>query len=640
MHKLILLLLLTLSSSAFAQSVLTIDTQKCLWHPGDDPAWAALTLDESAWRPYSEWTPTPGHPHLWVRCHVDLNSLRSLEHPAIQVSMVSAYQLYLNGASIGIVGNLRNGNFNLNAIRSFPLTPNPIPRSSLTIALRITDRSFESIQLTIVGSKAIPLRLRIGEASVFDALGVHEKVFRAIPYLFSAVCYGVIGVAALMLLGIYLFDSGRIELLLLSLYCLSNAVFFLDVLAASALLNYPVSAYLWIFYCGQIAIPTFMPLFFFAITRQRVPIAMWIFIAINALAHVPRLIDASIAANQPQWLDPLMIAFVSPVINLSQFATSFAPFLAFLPLSRLPPRMRQFAVPCMLWGVCDLSRYALQMTRIPWLGLPDFSSRWRLTIIDARSFTVVAVIVVLFVLLLREQREATLERALLAGELQAASEIQRMLAPAVLDCAPGLHIDVAFHPMRDVGGDFYLCRVLPNGVQRVVLGDVSGKGSAAAMTAALLLGGAADHDTEAPADLLAHLNRVLFDSRVGGFATCLCADISPDGQVILANAGHLAPYIHREEAQVAAGLPLGLTRQQNEYMETRLSLPPGDTLTLISDGVVEARSQSGELFGFDRTRAISNRSADQIAREAQAHGQEDDITVLTLTFLPVGVVHA
>jgi serine phosphatase RsbU (regulator of sigma subunit) len=60
-------------------------------------------------------------------------------------------------------------------------------------------------------------------------------------------------------------------------------------------------------------------------------------------------------------------------------------------------------------------------------------------------------------------------------------------------------------------------------------------------------------------------------------------------------------------------------------------------LTLLSDGVVEARNSAGELFGFDRTQAISGQSAQNIAGAAQAFGQEDDITVLTLTLSPAPV---
>jgi len=69
-------------------------------------------------------------------------------------------------------------------------------------------------------------------------------------------------------------------------------------------------------------------------------------------------------------------------------------------------------------------------------------------------------------------------------------------------------------------------------------------------------------------------------------------------------------------------------------------LAAGDTLTFVSDGVIEARSATGELFGFDRTAAISRQSAESIAAAAQQFGQEDDITVLTLTFAPVEVPHA
>jgi serine phosphatase RsbU (regulator of sigma subunit) len=73
------------------------------------------------------------------------------------------------------------------------------------------------------------------------------------------------------------------------------------------------------------------------------------------------------------------------------------------------------------------------------------------------------------------------------------------------------------------------------------------------------------------------------------------------------------------------------------YIETTLTLAPGDALTFVSDGVVEAKSPTGELFGFDRTRAISGKSAESIAQAARDFGQEDDITVLTLTFNPVTV---
>jgi len=117
----------------------------------------------------------------------------------------------------------------------------------------------------------------------------------------------------------------------------------------------------------------------------------------------------------------------------------------------------------------------------------------------------------------------------------------------------------------------------------------------------------------------------------GGFTTCLVLRVDADGAVNLANAGHIAPYLAGEELHVENGLPLGLSASA-VYEESSFRFGPGQQLTLMTDGVVEARSASGELFGFERTAAIGNQSAEAIALAAQQFGQEDDITVLTLKF--------
>jgi serine phosphatase RsbU (regulator of sigma subunit) len=67
-----------------------------------------------------------------------------------------------------------------------------------------------------------------------------------------------------------------------------------------------------------------------------------------------------------------------------------------------------------------------------------------------------------------------------------------------------------------------------------------------------------------------------------------------------------------------------------DWPETELPLLPGSTLTLVSDGVVEAANADGQLFGFDRTREISTKSAREVAEAARAWGQNDDITVVTV----------
>ncbi|MGB7266845.1 MAG: PP2C family protein-serine/threonine phosphatase, partial [Terracidiphilus sp.] len=124
----------------------------------------------------------------------------------------------------------------------------------------------------------------------------------------------------------------------------------------------------------------------------------------------------------------------------------------------------------------------------------------------------------------------------------------------------------------------------------------------------------------------------LAKSSDGGFVTCLVLEIASDGRAVIANAGHLAPYRNGREMQADSGLPLGVAADA-AYTDSAWPLAPGERLTLLSDGVVEARNATGKLFGFDRTAAISTQSAEAIAQAAQVHGQEDDITVLALTLL-------
>ncbi len=80
---------------------------------------------------------------------------------------------------------------------------------------------------------------------------------------------------------------------------------------------------------------------------------------------------------------------------------------------------------------------------------------------------------------------------------------------------------------------------------------------------------------------------------------------------------------------LAAGMPLGIVAHA-EFEESRIPLAHGQQLTLVSDGVVEAENAQRELFGFERTREISTKSAREIAEAAKAWGQNDDITVVTV----------
>ncbi len=226
-------------------------------------------------------------------------------------------------------------------------------------------------------------------------------------------------------------------------------------------------------------------------------------------------------------------------------------------------------------------------------------------------------------------------RDALQAEFEAARELQQLLVSPAADL-PGFQIESVYAPAKHVGGDFFYLHPEEDGGILVVVGDVSGKGLRAAMTVNSVMGALRTIPALPPARILGDLNRGLIGQMQGGFVTCCAARITPDGSVTLANAGHLPPYLDGVEAPVRAGLPLGIDSRV-AYEESRFSLQPASSLTFVSDGVVEARNASGELFGFERTAAISTQSAQDIARAAQHFGQEDDITVLTLAFAPTAV---
>ena len=211
------------------------------------------------------------------------------------------------------------------------------------------------------------------------------------------------------------------------------------------------------------------------------------------------------------------------------------------------------------------------------------------------------------------------EKHRLAAEMEAARMVQR----AMLHPPEASGIEAAYLPALEVGGDFY--QVLDNG-RLIVAGDVSGKGLKAAMVVSLLTGALRNRHSDSPAKLLNELNQTAVSALDSGFVTAVIARIETD-RIVVANAGHPAPYCDGAELSVDAGLPLGIDAgavyDEREY-------PRSGQITFVSDGVVEAASPRGELFGFERTAAISRRSAGEIAEAARAWGQNDDITVVTV----------
>jgi hypothetical protein len=242
---------------------------------------------------------------------------------------------------------------------------------------------------------------------------------------------------------------------------------------------------------------------------------------------------------------------------------------------------------------------------------------------------------ILAILVLRFARTRRDEERM-SSELEAARIVQQVLIPEEIPTIPGLAVECVYKPAGQVGGDFFQILRTSNDGVLVVIGDVSGKGMPAAMAVSLLVGTVRTlaHYTQSPGEILTAMNQRMLGRSKDGFTTCLVLRLDPDGSATVANAGHLAPYLGNTEVSVESGLPLGLAAQA-EYAESSFHLDTGGEITLLTDGVAEARAKTGELFGFERTASIAIHPAAKIAATAAEFGQQDDITVLKIRRHPV-----
>jgi serine phosphatase RsbU (regulator of sigma subunit) len=245
------------------------------------------------------------------------------------------------------------------------------------------------------------------------------------------------------------------------------------------------------------------------------------------------------------------------------------------------------------------------------------------------------------IILLRASR-ANQQQARLASELEAARGVQKLLLADEAVETPGFTVESVYLPAAEVGGDFFLMHPGSDGSLLVVVGDVSGKGVPAALAVSTVVGALRGSQLRSPAAVLAHLNRVLH-RRISGFATCcvlhLPALATGTGTFTIANAGHIPPYRNGKALPIAGDLPLAILPEV-AYEEEQISFAAGDRFTIISDGVLEATNPLLEMFGFERTEAISVQSAATIAETARAFGHQDDITVVTLVVEAIGSLRA
>ena len=222
--------------------------------------------------------------------------------------------------------------------------------------------------------------------------------------------------------------------------------------------------------------------------------------------------------------------------------------------------------------------------------------------------------------------EQTMQQRLLETEMETARFIQTGFLPDTVPSHPRWEITHFWLPMREIGGDFYDFRILPDGRLAITIADVSGKGVPAAMFMAYcvtLMRFAMRLGLE-PAELFKHVNRLMLeDQRARVFSTAFVAYIDLDtGKVQYASAGHNPPIIYRAregtcQELFARGVALGVFEKAS-YEELNLDLQDDDLLVFYTDGLTEATNHDGEEFGELRLQDLIIKHADATVQQLKS----------------------
>jgi hypothetical protein len=666
MRKLLLLSILCVSASLAAQTmnlpasggtfhfeqdrepVASLDGQ-WRFHPGDDALWSSSSFDDSNWtliETGKSWD-KQGYPAMdgfaWYRAKLEIpqgaNDL-SLLVPYV----LTSYQVFANGKLLGGVGALPPqkrpvGQFSEYAVYRLP---DPAPQTqSIVLAFRVWHSTlWENLigggvyQGVVVG--ASPLVEQRRSMHRIQSLWSNGALFSLALIEFLAACAAF---------GFYLKHRNEREYLWFTIAELLNTIVSVadanrplmqvDVLLHDVIMDVLSAASLFALLC-----------FFRILLGGK---RNWLFTAMLATAAAHALLGVVEYVPQLFGVERQLISI--PVMNGMGAAFDVIPSIWVVGLLLRRTAQGRFdarllLAPVLLQESAQLADrlhwfFVFLVGRVPAAFNTFYSlSNWPfpISIPNVCDFLFLAGMLAIFVH--RFLRTSRMEDAH-QRELDAARAVQQVLIPADIPNVPGFAIESVYKPAGEVGGDFFQIVALENGGILAVVGDVSGKGMPAAMTVSLLVGTVRTlaHYTQSPGEILAAMNQRMLARSQGGFTTCLVLRADADGTLTAANAGHLAPYLDGAELAVESGLPLGLAAHST-YSEIQFRLQPGQQLTLLTDGVIEARDSSGELFGFERTAAISTGSAGQIAQAAEQFGQEDDITVLTLSFAAKEVCHA
>lgn len=603
-----------------------------LFSAGDNPAWASPDFDDSGWMILDQHRLVDelnlgGAQYGWYRVHIHLRPgsaamMLGLDH------IRGSYEIYVNGTRIGAAGNIDHSSYRYQRV----LAVYPIPqallnaRGDMILAVRCAlDRAGTYMPIEppagvyLLSRESVPRELSYDHA--------HDTLDDWILELISLL-------TGLVALSLFLVLRNRREYLAVAIYSFASAGY------NAVWLREDLAVYNW---------------------QSQVLTGISFGTASVALIEFVRLVLGRKRSTTLLFLEAASFAAsFGPLVNVSGIGQSihlgfFAYFSAALTVDAvllvlLVRGWRQgnheafILLPAVVvysaaqwYGFIRLLALYVHLVHEPW---PAFSlpvGTYSFTGADVGYF--VFYVTMLLFLVLRTVRIAR-ERAHAAAELEAARTTQQLLLAGSSQPTPGFHVDTVYYPASEVGGDFFLVSPGADGSLIAIVGDVSGKGITAAMRVAMILGVLRREDTRSPAAALSNLNHALYTKGDTGFTTACWVCITRDGLATIANAGHLAPCIDGKEMSVPPSLPLGVAEDEH-FEEVTVKLNPGQSLLLLTDGVVEARNATGELFGFERTAGIAAQPAAVIAQTAQTWGQEDDITVLTLTRLapvPAGSV--
>jgi serine phosphatase RsbU (regulator of sigma subunit) len=623
------------------------------FHIGDDPRWADPDFDDSNWEPYDlapgagnlapertlqvpelpGWQ-QHGHPayagYGWYRMRLRIETGSGPISLLMPKSVEDAYEIYLDGRLIGGFGKLGGFRLTFDQHPKLFLIPDAAlnPTRPITLAIRFWSlpwRALPNQQNLYGGFRGVPLMgpsplLHVFARSVPETepgWSIHTALF---GYMVQPLLYIGIGLVSIFL---FLFSKGQREYLWAGIALTGRGLLIAAIFLEEAD-RIPQQA-------GEVAQQVALWATVFSMPLA----AMWLLSVPRSRWHRANILVFALFCAEGLASIGFALGWLPPNATVDLVIT----WLAWIPRTALSLLLLLITID----GIRTVGHKAWVLLTpgvlyaghmFAYMFIEDLSSR--LGIVDQLLSAGIPVSV-LFIFLIRFKAQQR-DNGRLLEDMRQAQEVQRLLIPYQAPNVPGWKIESIYRPAREVGGDFFQVLPYEDGSLLVVVGDVSGKGLQAAMTVSAIVGALRDERERRPAQVLHHLNRVLC-AQISGFVTCCAAHIAEDGSMAMANAGHLAPYRNGEELPVESGLPLGVVAEFS-YPESYLQLAPNDQLTFLSDGVVEAQSPTGELFGFERTRALSTQAAATIAQAAQDFGQEDDITVLTLSFVPAEVIHA